>query len=439
MTRRTNPKQAEALKVLTDNENKIIVYGGGAGGGKSWLGCAWLLLMSTSFAGTRWYIGREELKRIRQSTFITWAKVCKEYNFTAWSFNGQDNYIKLENGSQIDLLDLAVMPSDPLFERLGSLEYTGGWIEEGGEIDEGAFEVIRSRAGRHMNVEYNLLSKTLITCNPKKNWLYKDFYKPFTEGRLPKGSIFVQALVQDNPYISEDYINNLRSLDNEARKQRLLFGNWDYDEDPTALLDYDTISRFVRATKRKPKEGEKYITADVALRSDKFVCLVWQGWHVIDHVIMSKLSSKELAGHIKAMASKHGVKVENIAYDADGIGDYLTAYFPKSFGFKAQRRPFVEKGRAVNYASLKAQVHFYACGKIKAGEARSYQGFGEHTEDLKQELAWIKLASVDDDRKVDILSKKEVKKALGHSPDITDAIVMRAVFDLKPKKRFFVI
>jgi len=36
--------------------------------------------------------------------------------------------------SKIDLLDLSEAPSDPLFERFGSTEYTGGWIEEAGEI-----------------------------------------------------------------------------------------------------------------------------------------------------------------------------------------------------------------------------------------------------------------------------------------------------------------
>lgn len=44
------------------------------------------------------------------------------------TLTGKDNFIELGNGSRIDLLDLQYQPRDPLYERFGSLEYTGGWI-----------------------------------------------------------------------------------------------------------------------------------------------------------------------------------------------------------------------------------------------------------------------------------------------------------------------
>ena len=37
-------KQEKALQILTDNEHAEFLYGGGAGGAKSWTGAAWLLL-----------------------------------------------------------------------------------------------------------------------------------------------------------------------------------------------------------------------------------------------------------------------------------------------------------------------------------------------------------------------------------------------------------
>ena len=39
-------KQEEALNILTDMETREFLYGGGAGGAKSWTGAAWLLFMS---------------------------------------------------------------------------------------------------------------------------------------------------------------------------------------------------------------------------------------------------------------------------------------------------------------------------------------------------------------------------------------------------------
>ena len=38
-------KQKEAFKILTANRYREFLYGGAAGGAKSWTGCTWLLFM----------------------------------------------------------------------------------------------------------------------------------------------------------------------------------------------------------------------------------------------------------------------------------------------------------------------------------------------------------------------------------------------------------
>lgn len=72
-------KQEHALKILTDNEHVELLYGGAAGGAKSWTGAVWLLFMCLCYPGSKWFIGRAELKRITQSTLITFYKVCNQY------------------------------------------------------------------------------------------------------------------------------------------------------------------------------------------------------------------------------------------------------------------------------------------------------------------------------------------------------------------------
>lgn len=150
-------KQEEALKILTDNKTVEFLYGGAAGGAKSWTGCAWLAFMCLTYPGTKWFIGREELKRLRESTLITFYKVCGRYGLKLnvdYKYNGADNFIEFTNGSRINLLDLRHLPSDPLYERYGSVEYTGGWIEEGGEVNFGAYDTLKTRIGRHLNDKY---------------------------------------------------------------------------------------------------------------------------------------------------------------------------------------------------------------------------------------------------------------------------------------------
>ena len=96
------------------------------------------------------------------------------------------------------------------------------------------------------------------------------------KGELPEHRKFVQSLVTDNPYISKHYIENLKSLP-EIDKERLLHGNWRYDNDLAKLIEFDNIinsfsNSFI-------SNGERYISADVArFGSDKAVIIYWNGY-----------------------------------------------------------------------------------------------------------------------------------------------------------------
>ena len=180
-------KQHQAFQKLFDDKTREVYFGGAAGGGKSYLGALWLIQNCYRYPGTRWFIGRNELSRLKKSSYVTFQKACTNLGIprSDWRLNGQDNFIEFNNGSVIDLLDLVHKPSDEMYERFGSLEYTGGWIEEAGEVNETAYEVLKSRIGRYRNDDYDLYpAKLLVTCNPKKNWLYREVYKPWKEKRL---------------------------------------------------------------------------------------------------------------------------------------------------------------------------------------------------------------------------------------------------------------
>ena len=43
------PKQKECFKYLLDNSTKEILFGGAAGGGKSWLGVSYLITMCLTY------------------------------------------------------------------------------------------------------------------------------------------------------------------------------------------------------------------------------------------------------------------------------------------------------------------------------------------------------------------------------------------------------
>lgn len=428
--------QEDALKILADNSITDFLYGGAAGGAKSWTGCTWLLFMCLCFPKTRWFIGREELKRITESTLVTFYKVAEAYGCTEFSFNGQKNHIKFYNGSQIDLIELKYQPRDPLYERFGSLEYTGGWIEEGGEIDFGAYDTIRTRIGRHLNEHYNLKKKLFITCNPKKNWMYRVFYKPFIQKALKKSFRFLQALVQDNPFIEKDYIDTLKEISDTAKRERLLLANWDYEDNPNALMDYDSILGMF-TNEYIVRGRERYLTCDIAYEgSDMFVIGYWEGYRLVKIYAFDKMDETMVGKKIHDIRIKHKVPVKNVVYDADGLKKFVrhsakTGYLKGAKEFYNNGRPFKVKGKDENFKNLKAQCYFLLADMVQASEIHIEDK--QYRKQIIEEAEQINKLPLADDGKQAMEKKDDLKKRLGRSPDFLDMMMMRMYFELAPK------
>ena len=416
-------KQKQAIRLLTNNVTDYIGYGGSAGGGKSVLGCIWLMELGYYLPGAKFFIGRDSIKDTRASVLKTWSDIASKIGFTAYKFN--DIGIIFDNGTEIELLDLTFYPyKDPLFERLGSKEYTAGWIEEASQVHYLAFEVLKTRVGRWKNE--TVKSKILCTFNPKKNWVDSTFYRPFINKKESDVIRFIYALPTDNRYLSKDYIKRLHELKDEATKQRLLFGNFDYDDDPTALIEFNQISEMWE----KPRSsGVKYITADIArFGSDKAVIMVWQGYNIIEIVSFDISSTTLIQNAIRSLAVKHGVLLSNIVCDEDGVGGGVVD--------SLRCKGFVNNSSPVDnaYANLKSE-----CG-YKLAELFDLIGISANVpEDLKDiinaELGQLKTYDSDKDGKLKILPKDKIKENIGRSPDYLDNFIMRMYFIIKPRQK----
>ena len=268
------PKQENAVYYLKDNETKEVLYGGAAGGGKSAFGCLWLIEMCQKYPGSRWLMGRSKLKALKETTLNTFFELTSNPTpeseklglirlgiSNQYTFNAQNNIIYFHNGSEILLKDLFLYPSDPNFDSLGSLEICGAFIDECNQVVHKAWQIVLSRC-RYKLSEFEIMPKVFGSCNPAKNWVYKHFYKLSKDGTMQRQKKFIQALPTDNPFLPQSYLDSLLSLDKNS-KERLYFGNWEYDDDPSALIDMDAIADYFNADHVKA-EGDKYITIDVA-------------------------------------------------------------------------------------------------------------------------------------------------------------------------------
>lgn len=374
---------------------------------------------------------RNELNDLRKFTQPSVSEVFKnwELNLTDYAtFNGQDNYYTLHNGSKVFLLAAKYLPTDPMFERFGSMQFTGGWIEEGGEISALAYENIKLSIGRWQNDKYGIIGKLLITCNPKKNFIYTEFYKPFKEGTLPKTKAFIQSLVTDNVFAQSGSIERLDAIKDLTTKQRLRFGIWEYESDPSCLVDYDAITDLFTNDHVKPT-GKKYLSADLAMKGrDKFIVSVWDG--LVCTMAMDKEYStgKEIETDVKTLMVKHSVPHSQTIVDSDGLGSYLESYLNGIKEFHGGG-----KAKSDEYANIKSECG-YKLAELINKRSIKINCNEQQKKYLCEELELLKALNIDaDEKKKRIIKKDDMKAILGRSPDYLDSLLMRMYFEIKPQ------
>ena len=425
-------KQTIALDYLEDNITNEVLFGGGAGGGKTALGCYFQIKRRLKYPETRGLIGRAVLKTLKETTLVSFFQVAKIQGLVAnehYRYNGQSNQIEFFNGSVILLKDLFQYPSDPNFDELGSLEITDSFIDEANQVTDKAKNIVKSRIRFKLD-DYDLIPKQLYTCNPAKNWTYSEFYKPDRDAELEPNKKFIQSLVDDNPFISKHYKQNLLTLDKES-KERLLFGNWEYLSDPSSLIEYDKIINSFSNT--FVSSGDKYITCDIArFGNDSTVIGVWSGLRVKVYRY-SKKSIVEVANIVKQLMAENSVPISNVLADEDGVGggavDLLSCR-----GFVNNSTPLENPISRTkdNFDNLKSQCYFKLAEKVNNDDI-----YIDCPSNFKQmiieELEQVKQKSVDSDTKKGIIPKDKVKQLIGRSPDFSDMLAMRMWFEFKPK------
>ena len=425
-------KQYQALKYLNDKETLYIGYGGAAYSGKSFLLCYWLTINSIAYPGTAWGLGRRELVTLKKTTLVTLFKVFAECNIEKevhYKYNQQDNIITFFNGSVIYLIDTANKPSDPLFTRFGGLELTGAAIDESAETDYEAVKILFTRLGRRNNDKYGIKKKLLETFNPSKNHVYARYYKPHRSNNELPFHRFIPALPKDNPTEGvQDYINDILATSDEVTIQRLIYGNFEYDDDPSAMIQTNSIHNLFNVN--KVDEGLKAITCDVArFGKDASIIMLWNGYNVEKIYKYDKNSLPELANEIKGIAKTNRVNYENIVVDQDGIGAGVVDLLPTCYGFVNNSRAVLNE----NYNNLKSQCYFNLSEKINNNEINIKDE--QYKTQIIEELEQVKRKNMDADGKIQVVPKDEVKKILGRSPDFSDTLMMRMVLDLdKPIK-----
>jgi phage terminase large subunit len=405
-------------------------------------------------------MGRAKLKALKETTLVTFFDLSSQLGVSEqWEYNAKSGTINWLNGSQIILKDLFLYPSDPNFDSLGSLEITGAFIDEVSQINYKAWQVVQSRIRyklrgfcnvcgdvhkakvletkkingdlvvtkwvcKNGHTTRGLKPKMLGTCNPSKNWVYKEFYKANLNKALRSDRKFIQALPTDNPHLPETYLESLSNLD-EVSRRRLLLGDWEFDDDRATLISYDAILDYFNGQHVQP-EGNHYLTIDVARKGrDKTVFRVWHGWVCIRRLTMDTSTVDEVVTKAQQLQKEYQIPRSRTIADEDGVGGGVVDYL-RCYGFVNNSRAKFKE----NYDNLKSQCSVEMAKKIEAREVVEICPEKAVIDRVAEEMEQVKYKDIDKDGKIGIVPKDKVKEKIGRSPDDWDSIMMRYYFVL---------
>lgn len=437
MITKLHRKQNNAIWYMKNPKAKSVrevLYGGAAGAGKSALIAFQILEFQNAYPKSRQMVGRYEMKNLRLTTIKTLRDIADEFGVRYKYSENSDMLFFPESKSELLLKDLKCYPGkDPNYDSLGSLEISRAYIDEIPQIPRRAIDITMSRIRYKLN-EFDIMPKLFMTCNPAIGHANDYFYEPWKNGELPPNRAFIRALPRDNPYLPESYLQSLLSM-NESDKQRLYYGNWEFQNDPFWLVE--SIDKVTDMIHKMPAPlatfKNKYITIDPArMGKDEAVILVWSGWDIIACTVFETCKTPDIVKEVRRLAAMFGVPTSNIIADQDGVGGGVVDGL-SCIGFVNNATPFYRDGIKEQFNHLKSQCAFYLAERINNFDISTSKLNEQINAKIKKELYALKQKSTLDGKKA-IIKKDEMKNILGISPGFLDAMLMRSYFDLVPVK-----
>lgn len=433
-------KQWELLEAFNNNAITEILFGWWARWWKTWWIAEIINMTCIAYPWIAWLVWRREWDDLRKTSLVTIQKVLNAHKLEDWkdyTLNMQTKELHYSNGSRIYFVPLKQQPTDLEFNFLWWYELTFAFVDEAQEVSRKAINVINSRFTEKVK-DYNLTGKVILWCNPDKWHLYSDFIRPNKQELLQKWRVFIQSLYKDNPFIDHaKYEESLKNAD-EVTRQRLLFWNWDYDNNPNKLFTTDMILDMW--TNPQAKNDTMFLSCDVArLWGDRIVEMIWNWDHLQKVYIQQYITTDKTVELIRELEIEYGIRRSFEIIDSDWVGWWVVDQLRWAKGFinNAQAiQPHESKyddTKRVNYKNLKTQCLFKLRELMEKWlisiDERAFSNDNDK-ELFIQELENVMTKNVDKEWKIELETKDEMKERIGRSPDLLDAFFMKMYFHI---------
>ena len=259
---------------------------------------------------------------------------------------------------------------------------------------------------------------------------YENLIKSFTFylGKMTEN----KAMLSNN----DDYVGSVAMMGGR-NAQQLLEGNWNVDpeEDLEAIIPSEMA---MQCFLNDPQtNGDKWITCDLAdTGTDNFIALAWDGFHIIDILIVGLSTPRQNAEMLHNFAVKHDIADDHIIYDAIR-GTYINDYIRNAVQFVSYRAPMGMYGRG--YVKLKDECYGRLIEAIRRGglsfadelqnkryEHANLDAFVSIENEFVEECSVVRYDTTAGGKKT-LWSKKKMNQKLGknRSMDLLDPCAMR--------------
>lgn len=292
-------------------------YGGAIRGGKTSVVLNILYLLCRKFAESRWYIVRDSFTNLQDTTIPSFEKFFPE-NKTSFikKYNrAKDNFhVEFINGSKL-FFKSENITQDPLLAWMDGLECNGIFLEQIDSLDEKTWNKSIERIGSWY-IEPMPPPMLFYTTNPAMGWVKANIYSRWKQGILEKDHLFVEALPNDNPFVTNDQWEGWKSMDTISYNQRIK-GDWDAFAKVNAFAYAFSEARHVA-------EVEREITEPIYLSFDfnhaPCTCTIWQHYGDKIRCLDEVMSFNGLVDLCRQLRDKFDMKNEILYVTGDKSG-----------------------------------------------------------------------------------------------------------------------
>ena len=292
-------------KAFIDAPETEVLFGGAAGGGKSYGQVIDALIYALRYPGSRQLLLRRTYPELKMSILRMALSIYPSEIFT---YSSQDHTGRFVNGSTIDF---GYLNEENNVYRYMSAEFDVIRFDELTHFTEYMYTYLISRL-RGANPYPKQIKSSTNPGNVGHGWVKERFITiapPNTTVTTPQGTRrFIPSKVQDNLFLMQsdpEYVNRLKNL-SESEQKALLYGSWDVFEGQY-FTEWDR-DRHVIEPFTIPKEWRRFRSMDWGFKDP--CCVLWYAVgadgtvYVYRELYVQNVYSSDIADKIRELSAE---------------------------------------------------------------------------------------------------------------------------------------